>query len=347
MRIQASAVQMSAHQLLVEHYEKSEHLQTWIGQQPGGPPAGNAPSAKQDPVNLSGCCPKAAPAVAPAETVADDPAHPQLTILRLLLERLTGRRIVVANPKAAPPPASPPPTPATTQAKSAGESSAPAGWGMIYDYHEAYSRLEATSFQASGTFRTGDGREITFAVDLRMSQEFLRETDLHLRAGSALQDPLVLNFTGAPVELSPEKFAFDIDADGQSDSISFVTPGSGFLVLDRNRDGAVNDGSELFGPTSGDGYQELAAYDSDRNDWIDEADPIFRQLQLWSGETAASSQLRDLQTLGIGAIFLGRVATPFALNNAGNDLLGQVRESGIYAREDGSVGTMQQIDLVA
>ena len=42
-----------------------------------------------------------------------------------------------------------------------------------------------------------------------------------------------------------------------------------------------------------------------------------------------------------------RVETPFALTGERNELQGMVRESGVFVRENGSVGTIQQIDLVA
>ncbi len=37
----------------------------------------------------------------------------------------------------------------------------------------------------------------------------------------------------------------------------------------------INDGSELFGTSSGDGFKDLATYDEDENGWIDENDSIF------------------------------------------------------------------------
>jgi hypothetical protein len=49
--------------------------------------------------------------------------------------------------------------------------------------------------------------------------------------------------------------------------------------------------------------------------------------------------------MGIGAISLSNVASPFSIKDANNDLQGQVRASGIYLRENGGVGSLQQIDL--
>ena len=58
--------------------------------------------------------------------------------------------------------------------------------------------------------------------------------------------------------VSDMKFKFDIDSDGKVDEISFVGKSSGFLALDKNEDGKINDGSELFGTKSGDGFSDLA-----------------------------------------------------------------------------------------
>jgi hypothetical protein len=48
---------------------------------------------------------------------------------------------------------------------------------------------------------------------------------------------------------------------------------------------------------------------------------------------------------GVGAIYLGHVTSPFALKDSQNALLGQIRNSGVFVRENGAAGTIQQIDL--
>lgn len=350
MRIQASSVQMSAQHHLVEKHEIREQLQSWIGPPPGATPKAAAPPIP-DQVSLSGGQPPptSKEGLALDELATVDHSHPQLTILRLLLERLTGRRIInctAANVmKAVAQPAR------TILAKEGGTAAQPVvanqGWGMIYNYHESVYRAEGTSFSASGTFSTDDGREVAFQIDLAMKSEYSRQTDLSLRAGAALQDPLVLNLSGAPPAIGEPSLPFDLNADGQQEKIGQFSAGNAFLVLDRNNDGTVNDGSELFGPTTGDGFRELASYDSDHNGWIDEVDPIFSQLKLWLGEDPEGRQLQDLAVQGVGAIYLGRVATPFSLGDTAGNLAGKVNETGIFAREDGTVGTIQQIDMVA
>ena len=170
-----------------------------------------------------------------------------------------------------------------------------------------------------------------------------------MRAGDAVRttDPLVLNFAGTAAQLTDQRFAFDLDADGSAEQINFAGPGSGFLVFDRNANGKVDNGRELFGPTSGDGFQELAALDGDGNGWIDENDAAYGQLQVWSRDAAGNEGLQSLAEAGVGAIALARIATPFSVKTEANELLGQIRSSGIFLQEDGTAGTIQQIDLTA
>ncbi len=219
------------------------------------------------------------------------------------------------------------------------------GWGLEYNYHESYYEQEKMSFAAQGMIRTADGREIDISVNLKMSREFASRLDINIRAGDAAVDPLVINFNGSAPALTDTKYSFDLDCDGLEDQISFVKPDSGFLALDINEDGRINNGGELFGPGSGDGFADLAQYDADGNGWIDEADPVFSRLRVWTKDDGGNDVLLTLGQKGIGAIFLGSVSTPFAMKDAGNNSMGQVRESGIYLNENGSAGTVQHIDL--
>ena len=51
--------------------------------------------------------------------------------------------------------------------------------------------------------------------------------------------------------------------------------GSGFLALDKDGNGKIDDGNELFGTKSSDGFGDLREYDSDGSGWIDENDEIL------------------------------------------------------------------------
>ena len=198
--------------------------------------------------------------------------------------------------------------------------------------------FEFTRFQVQGSVRTADGRALDFKLELEMSQlqfEYRRES---IRT---LQDPLVLNFDGRAADLLGPRWDFDLDADGVRESLPGLGPGRGWLGFDRNRDGVANDGSELFGPRSGDGFAELAELDADANGWIDENDPAWSQLHVWQ----PGGGLQSLGQAGVGALSLARLATPFTLRGADGTPEGQLRSSGFYLHEDGRPGLLQQVDL--
>ncbi|HEY8094570.1 MAG TPA: hypothetical protein VIE65_00555, partial [Methylobacter sp.] len=210
-----------------------------------------------------------------------------------------------------------------------------AGFGLVYEHHTAYQESESTSFSATGSIKTQDGKSIDFSVQLNMSREFSMETNLSIKAGDPEKkvDPLVINFDGNVAELSQTRFAFDIDANGTPEQIATLKPGSGFLALDKNKDGVINNGSELFGPNSGNGFSELAKYDSDNNGFIDQADPIYNSLRIWQRHEDGSQQLVALGDKNIGAIYLGHATTPFQLRTADNKSLGEVTDTGVYLTE--------------
>lgn len=351
MKIVSSSLQMASSHASLQQHEVSERLSMWAGERPGRREQEVSPPPDKVQLSQAGKAYAAKDASSPASE--DDPSKgdPRMTLIRSLIELLTGRRLQVfdasdinATASDTPLPEAPPaaPAPAAPQAT-------PAGWGMSYDRHESYSEAEQTTFSASGKVTTTDGREIDFSLQLSMSRSYHTESDVSLRLGDAARktDPLVLNFSGTAAQLSDQRFAFDLNADGQTEQINFVAPGSGFLVFDRNGDGKINDGRELFGPTTNDGFQELGALDSDRNGWIDENDAAFNQLQIWTRTSDGKDQLQSLAAAGVGAISLSRISTPFDIKNNDIQLLGHIRNSGIFLQESGAAGTIQQIDLTA
>lgn len=219
------------------------------------------------------------------------------------------------------------------------------GWGLNYHYEETYSEKESMVFSAQGKIVTDDGQEINFRLDISANREYSSYQSLDIKAGDALIDPLVLNYETTTTNLTDSKIAFDLDSDGMKENIASLAQGSGFLALDKDGDGKIDNGGELFGPTKGDGFQELAAYDDDLNGWIDENDSVFSELSLWIMDENGSDQLLALAQVGVGAIYLGNVDTLFSLKDANNTLNGQIQETGIFLKEDGEAGTVQHIDL--
>ena len=156
----------------------------------------------------------------------------------------------------------------------------------------------------------------------------------------------MINLDGNVTAVSDQTFFFDIDSDGKQDEISSLKEGSGFLALDLNGDGRIGDGSELFGTKSGDGFADLAAYDGDRNGWIDENDDIWDKLRVWVRREDGSEKLYDLKEAGVGALCLQRLGTDFSLQGEDRQDRAYIRSTGVFLYENGSAGTLQHVDLV-
>lgn len=208
------------------------------------------------------------------------------------------------------------------------------------------TEMENTAFQTTGVARTKDGREINFGVTVEMSRAFCAEFESFTQEDYVMTDPLTINLDTNVANITDMKFMFDIDADGQKEEVSLAGKGSGFLALDKNGDGKINDGSELFGTKSGDGFRDLAAYDEDGNGWIDEADSVFNKLKVWSKDEDGNDVLIDLKKADVGAIYLGNANTEFSMKSGAEDKTDAIiRKTGIYLKESGGVGTVQHVDL--
>lgn len=211
-----------------------------------------------------------------------------------------------------------------------------------------HAEHEETHFSAQGLVKTADGREIDFTLGMSMERTFIEGSGfIETGEGYAFIDPLVIQADVTAPKLSGAEFSFDLDMDGEAEQIRQPFKGSGFLSLDRNGDGIINDGSELFGPSSGDGFSELAAYDLDGNNWIDENDDIFDELTFWESDGAGGMQLKRIKDAGIGAIYLAAVDTPFGVTDENNRLMAQVKKSSIALDEDGGVRSIHEMDWTA
>lgn len=235
-----------------------------------------------------------------------------------------------------------------TDVRSSGNVSNGAGTTWIRHTEKSgfVMEQERVLFSATGLVHTADGREIEFGVDLNMSRGFAGAFFESSDTQVVLTDPLVINLDSASASVSDMSFYFDLDADGKEEEVSSLGSGSGFLAYDKNHDGKINDGSELFGTKSGDGFKDLEAYDEDGNGWIDENDKIFNHLKVWVKNEDGTDRLLDLKEANVGAIHLGNADTQFHLNEQGtNKTQAVIQKTGVFLKETGEVGTVQHVDL--
>jgi hypothetical protein len=128
--------------------------------------------------------------------------------------------------------------------------------------------------------------------------------------------PIILDLNGDGVKtLSINSgVKFDLFATGKAVNTGWVSSGDGLLVLDRNHDGQINDGSELFGSatklangqTSPDGYTALRELDANHDGVIDSKDAAYNDLKLWvdsnSDGVTEAGELKSLASLNVASI---------------------------------------------
>ena len=228
-----------------------------------------------------------------------------------------------------------------------GTGSTGSTWQKITAVSGYAVEAESTTFASKGLVSTADGRTIDFNIEVSMSRAVMSRFDMLDVEEYIKTDPLMINLDSNVASVSDQKFFFDLDSDGDAEEISFAGKGSGFLALDKNGDGKINDGSELFGTKSGDGFRDLSMYDSDGNGWIDENDRIFDKLKVWTKDDKGRDILLSLKDADVGAIYLGNADTQFSLKNSENRLNAEIKKTGIYLKEStGLAGTLNHVDLV-
>lgn len=171
--------------------------------------------------------------------------------------------------------------------------------------------------------------------------------------------PILISLGDARLELSSERepVRFDIDGDGERELITWTAAGSdeAFLVLDRDQDGQVDDGRELFGDSSPqlpsaepNGFRALAVFDDPLNGgngdgWIDALDTIYSHLLLWvDTDHDGVSQPEELSTLAANGIV--GVSTEYGTSQR-RDVHGNLFRYRAPVRRDGGAGDRMAWDV--
>lgn len=151
------------------------------------------------------------------------------------------------------------------------------------------------------------------------------------------QDPLLLDLDDNGPDTTGREGArvFDLSGNGQAVLTSFATGRDALLALDRNGNGRIDDGRELFGDQHGatDGFEELRRFDGNADSAIDAKDPVFRDLQLLHGNGVLTPLAASgIQTIALSAV---RQATPQATGDV------------VWARSHASTTDAHRVDVYA
>ncbi|MFZ4650640.1 MAG: Ig-like domain-containing protein [Rubrivivax sp.] len=213
----------------------------------------------------------------------------------------------------------------------------------------------AVKLQGTGWANTGD------VVDAGITYTVYQADGVSVRVQSGLDvttnvSPLVLDLDSGGLQTLAWSGTrhFDLNADGRAEAVAWIAPGEAFLALDRDGDGAITSGRELFGNATpgpdgtpaAHGFEALAALDSNRDGSIDAADEAWGALRLWrdtNGDARSQpEELLRLQDAGVLRIDLAQSdALPFWQH--GN----LVAEQGRFLRHDGSAALVADVWLEA
>ncbi|WP_277344991.1 calcium-binding protein, partial [Metapseudomonas otitidis] len=136
--------------------------------------------------------------------------------------------------------------------------------------------------------------------------------------GETRTSPIVIDLDGDGIETKKVGSAyFDLNNDGLSERSGWVSPDEGLLVHDRNGDGRISNGAELFGnhsilnngKTAGNGFQALAEYDNNGDGLINADDASYSSLQVWrdlnGNGISDAGELQSLADAGVVSISTG------------------------------------------
>lgn len=187
-----------------------------------------------------------------------------------------------------------------------------------------------------------------------LNLKFKKNVSIEEKVGLTLEelgikkvDPLVLDLSGDGINLTEagKGALFDITADGKLDNTAWVKGNTAMLMYDRNGNGSIDNGSEVFGDQNGaaNGFAELAKYDSNKDSKINFLDPVFKALKLYrdlNGDgKVAKNELSSLTEMGIKSLNLNFVRTSADIN--GNSLI----LNGSFERQNGSKGQLADVLL--
>lgn len=179
------------------------------------------------------------------------------------------------------------------------------------------------------------------------------------QAATQRRDPLTLDLDGDGLETvginTAHPILFDHDADGVKTATGWIKPDDGFLVLDRNGNGTIDSGEELFGDSTPlldndgniigkaeDGFAALAQEDTNNDGLVDVNDAHFANLRIWrdlnSDGISQADELLTMDQAGIAAIKVDKTEHTQLLPN-GN----QLADLGTFIRTDGSTGGLGEV----
>jgi Ca2+-binding RTX toxin-like protein len=161
---------------------------------------------------------------------------------------------------------------------------------------------------------------------------------------AARRDPIILDLGGDGVELTSltgSNVNFDYAGDGFAERTGWVSPNDGILAIDLNSNGKIDNGLELFGSPTQDGFAILEKLDTNADGVIDALDADFDKLLIWrdlnQNGVSDAGELQSLSEAGIASVSL--YTQKLNGTNAGNSL----GYGAAFTRTDATTGTAETV----
>lgn len=264
------------------------------------------------------------------ETFTDIPLDPKQMMMVRTLERLMGRKIDIKSLQFK----------EKHTSNVAPKNVQPSSPTIIYE--SSQKEVNSAHFGFKGSVQTEDGKSISFDLSIKIHEEFASSNRIIIGEQGVMEDPLIISLDGKnPV--TAQKFDFDLNKNAQS--LNFLENSSGYLAIDKNLNGKIDNGTELFGPSTSDGFAELGDYDEDGNGWIDENDSAFKQLKFWHPTKDEDQNIISLKEAGVGAISLFTEDLNYTTKSDIETPLANLKEASVALGEQGESFVVFSVDL--
>lgn len=190
---------------------------------------------------------------------------------------------------------------------------------------------------AQGQSVQTQGMQLHFEFDVQFqSEETIQYQDVQVQQS----DPITLDLDGDGIELSSYRNGadFDITGSGKRAKTAFVNGGDAFLALDRNKNGVIDSGKELFGDQNGarNGYEELAKLDTNGDGLINAKDRDFDSLMLFRDNGNGRTERGELVSLAKAGIT--ELDLHYASANQKAAGGNSIAQTATYRRSNGQLG---------
>ncbi len=217
--------------------------------------------------------------------------------------------------------------------------------GDILSVEEWRDHEQHLSYQVQGKFTLNE-QALSLDYNLFISNKRTSYSAVEMSA-AALKDPLIVQFGSQGLGNIKGQKDFHINQDNVIDELPIFAGDIGYLVYDKNNNQRADNGSELFGPTTGQGFNELTKLDSNNNGFIDAEDQQFAQLYIWqpNAKKNQTEQWLSLSDANIQAMSLSAVQTPFDFYDQQGEIQAQLRLSSFAITKEGYGRGVHQIDV--